>query len=250
MRTEAAGIGSMAVAAPGPTHRLGVLAPSSNSNAESSIQRMLDGQHDVAAHVSRFRLPPALSDRIDADVLGDAPALLADVEPDAVAFHGTSGSWTGFPGDRDLCAQLERVVGAPATTATLAVRAAIDALGVRRVGLVFPGPPAIAERIAQQYAADGVEMPVLSAPDVELANAEIARVGADWIDALMRPAFREDIDAVVCVGTNLRSAYRVAAFEAEYGIPVIDSATATLWHLLRLAGAARPITGWGLLLQG
>lgn len=238
----------MTSSAPGPSVRLGVLVPSSNSNAESSIQRMLAAQDDVAAHFSRFRLPAALGDRIDADVLGEAPALLADVEPDAVAFHGTSGSWTGFEGDRVLCEQLTAVVGAPATTATLASRAAIEVLGLQRVGLVFPGPRDIAERIAGQYAADGIRMPVLSAPEVELANAEIARVGADWIDGLMRLALDGDIDGVMCVGTNLRSAYRVADFEAEAGVPIIDSATATLWQLLRLAGAARPILGWGALL--
>ncbi|MDQ4214633.1 hypothetical protein [Microbacterium capsulatum] len=247
--TAAAAVERPTGSAPGPRRRLGVLVPSSNSNAESSILRMLAGEADVAAHFSRFRLPPDLGDRIDAGVLGDAPAMLADVEPDAIAFHGTSGSWTGFAGERELCAQLEVVVGAPATTATLAVRAALDALGLRRVGLVFPGPRPIAEQIAVQYAADGVAMPVISAPEVELANAEIARVGEDWIDALLRPAFQGDVDGVVCIGTNLRSAYRVSAFEAEFGVPVIDSATATLWQLLRLAGAARPIAGWGALLQ-
>jgi len=234
--------------APGPSRRLGVLVPSSNSNAESSILRMLAAEDDVSAHFSRFRLPADLGDRIDAGVLGDAPALLADAEPDAVAFHGTSGSWTGFAGERSLCAQLETVVGAPATTATLAVRAALAELGLERVGLVFPGPRAIAEDIVVQYAADGIGMPVISVPDVQLANAEIARVGGDRIDALMRPAFRDGVDGVVCIGTNLRSAYRVAAFEAEYGIPVVDSATATLWHLLRRAGARRAIAGWGALL--
>lgn len=238
----------MTSSAPGPSLRLGVLAPSSNSNAESSIQRMLAGQEDVAAHFSRFRLPASLGDRIDAEVLGGAPALLADVEPDAIAFHGTSGSWTGFDGDRLLCEQLTAVVGAPATTASLAVRAALEALGLRSVGLVFPGPHEIAEAIAEQYGADGIRIQMVSAPEVELANAEIARVGEDWIDDLMRPAFAGDVDGVVCIGTNLRSAYRVAEFEAEFGIPVIDSATATLWRLLELSGAARPILGWGCLL--
>lgn len=238
----------MTTTAPGPSVRLGVLAPSSNSNAESSMQRMLADEADVGVHFSRFRLPPSLGDRIDAAVLGDAPALLADVEPDAVAFHGTSGSWTGFDGDRELCAQLTDVIGSPATTASLAVRAALDVLGLRRVGLLFPGPRPIAEQIAAQYGADGVDVPVLSAPEAELTNAQIARVGADWIDALAGPAFDGDVDGVVCIGTNLRSAYRVTKLEAEYGIPVIDSATAILWQLMRLARAPRSIRGWGRLL--
>lgn len=237
------------MSAPGATTRLGVLVPSSNSNAESSIQRMLAGRDDVAAHVTRFRLPASLDDRIDAGVLGDAPALIADVEPDAVAFHGTSGSWTGFDGDRGLCDQLAEITGAPATTATLAVLSALQSLGLQRVGLVFPGPREIAEQIVAQYRTVGVDFVTLSAPGVSLSNPEIARVDESWIDALIRPAFDADaLDGVVCIGTNLRSAYRVTAFEAEFGIPVIDSATATLWEMLALSGAGAAIPGWGRLL--
>ncbi|MBO0980093.1 hypothetical protein [Microbacterium sp. SD291] len=237
------------MSAPGPRRRLGILVPSSNSNAESSLQRMLAGRTDVSAHASRFRLPASLSDRIDAGVLGEAPELLADLEPDAVAFHGTSGSWTGFEGDRELAARLEDAVGAPATTASLAVREALDSLRISRVGLVFPGPPDIAAGIAAQYGADGIEVVRTSTPDEVLSNAEIGRADEEWIAGLMQPAFdAKDIDGVMCIGTNLRSAYLVDSLERVHGIPVVDSASAVLWRMLQLAGANGRIAGWGRLL--
>lgn len=235
--------------APGPRVRLGMLVPSSNSNAETLTGAMLGGSADVGAHYSRFRLPPELGDAIDASVLGDAPALLADAELDAVAFHGTSGTWVGLDGDRQLCAALTELTGAPATTASLAVVNALEALGVTRVAVVFPGPPSILPLIAGEYARHGIHVVATSSPEVVLSNPEIARLAREDIAALLRPAFVPAAEAVVCIGTNLRSGYLVDEFEAEFGVPVIDSAVASLWELLRLAGAARPIPGWGRLFR-
>jgi len=233
--------------APGPSRRLGVLVPSSNSNAETLTAAILAARPDIGVHYNRFRLPPSLGDAIDASVLGDAPALLADVSADAVAFHGTSGTWMGLDADERLCEQLSVSVGAPATTASLAVVAALDALELSRVAVVFPGPATIPPLIATEYGRRGIRVVATSTPGIDLSNPEIARLGSDEIVKLMRPAFVRDADAVVCIGTNLRSGYLVEAFEAEFGIPVIDSAVATVWELLRLAGASTPAPGWGRL---
>jgi maleate isomerase len=39
------------------------------------------------------------------------------------------------------------------------------------------------------------------------------------------------------------------ALEAEFGKPVISSASASLWHALRVAGVGDSIAGFGCLLQ-
>ncbi|WP_427017544.1 maleate cis-trans isomerase family protein [Pseudarthrobacter sp. P1] len=222
--------------------------PSSNSNAESLTAAILAGEPAVGVHYSRFRLPAALDDSIDAGVLGDAPRLLGDAELDAIAFHGTSGSWTGLAGDRALCGSLTAATGAPATTASLALVAGLEALRLGRIAVVFPGPASIMVGIAREYAAHGIDVVRSAVPTAPMSNPEISRMDRQAIDALMRPAFGAGADAVVCIGTNLRSAYLVAELEEEFGVPVVDSATATLWHLLRIAGAARPIAGWGMLM--
>ncbi|MDR6688412.1 maleate isomerase [Arthrobacter sp. 1088] len=233
---------------PGPKTRLGILVPSSNSNAETLTASILAEQPDLGVHYSRFRLPPRLDDPVDLGVLGEAPSLLNDAELQAIAFHGTSGSWTGIAGDQGLCAGLESVCGAPATTASVAVVEALAVLKATRVGLVFPGPDSIAALIQEEYAAHGIDVTGISVPEVVMTNPEIARLDKSGVVGLMRPAFTADMDAVVCIGTNLRSGYFVAGLEQEFGIPVVDSAIATLWHLLRIAGVARPIPGWGALL--
>ncbi|WP_345150785.1 maleate cis-trans isomerase family protein [Arthrobacter ginkgonis] len=209
---------------------------------------MLADWPEIGVHYSRFRLPPNLDDAIDLDVLGDAPLLLGDAEVDALAFHGTSGSWTGLAGDRRLCAALTQATGAPATTASLAVLAALQEFSLTRIAVVFPGPADIVSLIQREYAGHGIDLVHRSVPAAVMSNPQIARLSRAEIGALMRPAFGGDVEAVVCVGTNLRSGYLAAEFEAEFGVPVIDSATATLWHLLRIAGASGPIPGWGRLL--
>lgn len=233
---------------PGPGARLGILVPSSNSNAETLTAAILEGQQDLGIHYSRFRLPASLDDAVDPGVLGEAPQLLKDVELQAIAFHGTSGSWTGITGDRALCATLQGMCGAPATTASIAVLEALGILAAKRIGLVFPGPVDIAHRISAEYARHGIDVKAISVPEASMTNPEIAQLGADEIETLMRPAFVNGVDAVVCVGTNLRSGYLVADFEHEFGLPVVDSAIATVWHVLHVAGLDRPLHGWGSLL--
>lgn len=228
---------------------MGILVPSSNSNAETLTAAILAGQPDLGVHYSRFRLPPSLDDTVDLSVLGEAPALLNDADLQAIAFHGTSGSWTGITGDRALCAELEALCGAPATTASVAVVEALCALSATRIGLVFPGPGTIASKIQREYASHGIDVQAVSVPEVPMSNPEIARLDTAAISAMMRPAFADGLDAVVCVGTNLRSGYLVEGFEQEYGIPVVDSAIATLWQVLSLAGVSRRIPGWGALLE-
>ncbi|MFF2244368.1 hypothetical protein ACFVTM_09335 [Arthrobacter sp. NPDC058130] len=234
--------------APGPGTRLGILVPSSNSNAETLTASILAEQPDLGVHYSRFRLPPSLDDTVDLGILGEAPAMLNDADLQAIAFHGTSGSWTGITRDRALCAELEAVCGAPATTASVAVVEALGALSAARIGLVFPGPGAIASQIQREYSIHGIDVQAVSVPEAAMSNPEIARLDASAIGAIMRPAFAHGLDAVVCVGTNLRSGYLVEGFEQEFGIPIVDSAIATLWHVLLLAGVPRPIPGWGALL--
>lgn len=232
----------------GPAVRVGVLVPSSNSNAETLTAALLAGRDDVGVHYTRFRLPGTLEAAVDSSVLGAAPDLLADVEPDAVAFHGTSGTWTGLTGDRELCAELKNRTGAPATTASLAVVDALAELTATRVAVVFPGPASILPMITSEYARWGLEVVATSSPPELLDNPAIARLSSEKIAELARPVYGKDADAIVVIGTNLRAAYLTAQLEEESGLPVIDSAAATLWGLLRLAGSAKPLAGWGRLM--
>ncbi|WP_037367997.1 maleate cis-trans isomerase family protein [Amycolatopsis orientalis] len=232
---------------PGET-RLGLIVPSSNTNAEPLTAAMLAGTRATAL-ASRFPLPADLDAVIDAALIGPAADLLAEAGISALAFHGTSGSWLGLEHDRALAAGLAKRVSTAATTASLALVAAVEAVGAKKVGLVFPGPSPIADTIAEEYAAAGIEVVSRSVPPRPMTNPEISALPFPEISALVSAAASAAAEAIVCVGTNLRAAYLVPELEARLGVPVVDSAAATVWHLLGLAGAPSRLQGWGRLFE-
>jgi maleate isomerase len=228
--------------------RLGILTPASNTNVEPTTYAMLAGVAGVTAHFSRFALPPSLDVTIDAEVLGPAASLLAQAEVDVLAFHGTAGSWTGLEGDRALCAELERVTGIPATTASLATVEAVKALDARTLALVFPGEAWITNDIASEYAREGLTIAHVSRTERYASNLEIGRADPADIEALLAAAIVDGVDAVVVIGTNLAAAAHVDALERAHDTTVVDSTAATTWQLLRMTGVDADLTGWGRLL--
>ncbi|GAA3658127.1 hypothetical protein GCM10022237_17790 [Nocardioides ginsengisoli] len=229
--------------------RIAMLVPASNTNAEPLTAAVLRDVPEVEVFASRFRLPASLDARIDGAVLGEAVPLVAEVAPDVIAFHGTAGSWTGVDADATLATELAAATGAAAgTTATQAMYAALAALGARSVTVVFPGSDEIVSGIAGELGGRGIDVVGRSTLPTDLTNPQIAALERDSIESLLVGGSREGADAVLCVGTNLRAGYLVDELEQRLGLPVVDSAVAVAWHVLRLAGVTAPVAGWGSLL--
>ncbi len=55
-------------------------------------------------------------------------------------------------------------------------------------------------------------------------------------------------EAVFLTGTGMPTLPVLEALETDLGKPVISSASAMMWHALRLAGVREPIPGYGRLL--
>jgi maleate isomerase len=239
--------------APGPftgPRRIGLLVPASNTNAEPLTAAVLRDVPEVEVFASRFRLPASLDARIDSAVLGDAVPLIAESAPDVIAFHGTAGSWTGVDADAALAVELAAATGASAgTTATQAMYAALAALGARSVTVVFPGSDEIVSGIAGELGAREIEVFGRSTLPADLTNPQIAALGRDSVETLLLGGSRAGADAVLCVGTNLRAGYLAGELEEWLGLPVVDSAVAVAWHVLRLAGVTAAVPGWGSLLR-
>jgi maleate isomerase len=226
--------------------RIGLIVPSSNTNAEPLAADMLRGMNAVAM-ASRFPLPSDLGAVIDEDLLGPAADLIADSGVACQGFHGTSGCWLGFEHDRALADRLQSRTGILATTASLATVQGIEAVSAKRVGLVFPGPVAVAEQIEGEFRNIGIEVLIRSLPAASLNNQQISRLSRSELESLIAGAVAPGIEAVVCIGTNLRSAYLVADLESQLGVPIIDSAAAIVWQLLAMAGVQERLQGWGRL---
>jgi maleate isomerase len=236
------------------TKRIGMITPSSNTVLEPVTTAMTVGLHPrVSVHYTRIEVTAISLDRssqsqFDLGPMLAAAQLLSHAGMDAIVWNGTSGAWRGIDDDRALCDAIEREVGAPATTATLAQVEAFRRFGVQRYGLAVPYLPAVRDRIAPTYGTAGFECvsSALLAEPIEV-NHRFAEVPPDEIRDLVRRADSPSAEAISVICTNFPAAWLVDELEAELGKPVFDSTVLAVWAGLRLAGVADPIPGWGRL---
>ncbi len=217
--------------------RLGFITPSSNTALEPAISALVQGHasaHFARVRVTRIGLDDSSDDQFDSGSMEGAAELLADARPAALAWAGTSGSWLGVDRDRELCRRLTAATGVPATSSTLAVLAACDAYGARRLGLVSPYTAEVSERIAKELDHNGFD--VTSQQYRGLSdNFEFADTGTPELTEMVRHA-ADGADAVIVLCTNVDGVAVAARAGAEIGLPVFDSIAATVWHTMAVAG--------------
>jgi maleate isomerase len=166
-----------------------------------------------------------------------APAtelILPSLHLDVVAFGCTSASMT--LGEEEVFRQIRRArPGIACTTPVTAALAAFRALRARRIGVLTPYAPEVNAVVRNYLDAHGVQVAAFATFD-KRDDREAARISVDSIAAGVKAlAHRARLDAVFVSCTSLRLAERVAAIEAEAGIPVTSSDHALAWHCLRLA---------------
>lgn len=220
--------------------RLGMLAPSSNTVLEPETAKLLPVDGSVTAHVSRLRVvtisPEAASlGQFGLERVLAAAELLADAKVDLILWNGTAAGWLGFEHDAHMVAAIEAHTGIPATTAIVALNAALDRIGARRIGLVTPYVAALEERIIANYR--GIDIETAAAERLDLTeNTAYAEVTPEAIAAMVRRAAATPVDAVLILCTNLAGASVAPALTAELGVPVLDSVRVAVEHSLSLLG--------------
>lgn len=214
--------------------KLGVLVPSSNTALEPLTSAIISAlAPDVTVRSSRFpgtkiSLEPSALAQFDTNGAIMATArLLADAEVDVIGWSGTSGGWLGFDMDERLCKCITEELGVPATTSTLSLNRALDILGAKRVALVTPYLDEVQSRIVQVYSRAGYDV-VAESHLGKFKNVEFAQIGEEMLDAQVR----------------------AAEWEAELGIPVLDSVSTIIWDMLRITRVQNGrVKGWGKLFE-
>ena len=231
---------------------LGMLTPSSNTVLEPVTSAMIAGLPEVSAHFSRFRVTEISLSRDALDQFDDAPILeavrlLADARVDVIAWNGTSASWLGFDSDERLCRRIGEETGLPATTSVLALNEIFEAMGIQRFGLVTPYVDAVQDAIVANYAAAGFRC-VAERHLGERVNFAFSEVAEETLREMLNQVAAAAPEAAVTLCTNLRGAPLAQGFEAETGIPLLDSISVVVWKSLKLAGIdPGRVSGWGRL---
>jgi len=165
---------------------------------------------------------------------------------DVIAFGCTSGAMVIGEDKVFACIRADRP-DVPCTSPITAARAALTALGARRIALLTPYIRSISDWMADTIADSRFQVTASAsyehANDHEVARIDAASLRASVLDLGQLP----DVDAVFVSCTSLRLAHQVAALEQALGKPVISSNHAMAWHALRLAGIQDRLPQWGRL---
>ncbi len=223
--------------------RIGMLTPSSNTVLEPETQRLVSAVPGLTLHVSRFRVTEIALDAAALGQFDDTPMLaaadlLAHARVDCITWNGTAAGWMGLDGDRALVAAIRARTGIAATTCVLSLFDLMRRRSIRRIGLVTPYTADVRERIAANFAREGVEVVAESGLDLR-DNFSFGLVDGATLDAQVAAVTAADVEAVVVLCTNLAGAGRAARWEAAHGVPILDSVAVSLHGALEAIGIDR-----------
>ncbi|MBM9460869.1 hypothetical protein JK386_13270 [Nocardioides sp. zg-536] len=240
----------------GPRAVFGVIVPSTNTVVEHDYWRAgIDG---VAFRAGSMHIPnPNMSgDDGFVELLGQIRASIdtavRDVltaEPDRMVMGMSAETfWGGVEGNAAFERRLVERTGLPVTTGASSCRAALRALGVRRIAVFSPYQPVADREVGRFFTEAGFD--VAAVTGLRCATAlDIARVGEQRLREVVAEIDGPDVEAIVQVGTNLSFVGLAERLENELGKPVVAINAATLWHALREHGIGDRVTGSGVLLR-
>lgn len=219
--------------------RIGLLVLDSDLTIEPDLRRILpEGIETHAARVIYPRRVTAENMEVAANGAVTAVEQLLPIRPSVIAWACTSGSfYAGKAGNTRLNERLTAAAGIPATTASSALSAALDELGIRHPAVGSAYSPTVNKRL-EAYLRECGTAPVVvrGIHDGELGDYELQDVEEDQVSRFAEDLAKNDCDAVILSCTGLPTARIVTELERTLGKPVITSNLALLWHCFKLAG--------------
>lgn len=230
---------------PGGGLRLGLIVLSVDTGLEWEARAVFAGREALVMH-SRI---PARNHVTPEDLAYMAPQLtrsaaLLPPRLSAVGYGCTSGATVIGP--EEVARRVgEAHPGTPVTNPLSAVIAALEALKIRRIGMVTPYLPEVVAPMQAALCAAGIE--VITAESFgESDDRIVGRIPeAATLRGILDVGARPGVEAVFTSCTNLRSMAVIDEAEAALGKPVVTSNQAMFWHMLQLAGAGAKARGWG-----
>ena len=227
------------------TRHFGVLIPSTNTTVEIEC-RLLPMAYQ--AHIGRLKSSGGgFSPSRDEDVDYQSH-LLGTAKVEIVILAQTSASLFADDYDDVVTKRMSAGAGVPAVTSAQAVGRAVRALGARRVAIVSPYSVEVNERARHyfktKHGLDTVALEGFGATDAYAIGKLGPQNARDAFARIDRP----EIEAFVVPGGNFPTMASIAAWEREFGKPVVTTNQASLWAMLRAFGGADRLPAFGRLL--
>jgi maleate isomerase len=218
--------------------RIGLIVLQTDQTIEHEFARLMPGDGTALYHAripNAMEVSPETLRQMQRDLPATAALLPAAFGFDAVGYACTSGATMIGEAKVD---QMIRDVHPHAKTSNpiTACKAALSALGLRRIALVTPYPPEVTTEMQANLRDAGFDT-VAVASFNQSDDFTVARISsASILNAATTIGAREDVEGVFVSCTSLRALEVIEAAEAQIDKPVIASNQALAWHLMRLAG--------------
>lgn len=228
---------------------IGVIALATDATIEWEWRRLLtlDG---VGFFVSRIMNAPTVTPEnlkgMEKDLEDSTALILPGFDLDVVAYGCTSASM--LIGEEVVARHIRSVrADVQCTMPIAAAKAAIKALGLRRIALLTPYIEEINQAMRNHFEAADIPVPVMGSFN-NINDIQVSRIRPDSIrEAALELGRESGVDGVFISCTNLRAAALVEPLEQELGKPVTSSNHAMAWHALRLAGVDEAVPEQGRL---
>jgi len=229
--------------------RLGLIVLQSDEVIETEFRSLLDLERVAVLH-SRVPSGREVTPETLALMEAELPAAVRLLPPglpfDAIAYACTSGAT--IIGEARVAAAIHQVIPGVAVSNPLsAAKAALRALGLKRIGFVTPYVAAVSGAMRDNLTGDGFEIAAFGSFEVAEDGVVARMTPACILAAIRRVGAAPDCEGVFVSCTNLRTAGILEQAEADLGKPLVTSNQALAWHLLRLAGRPEPLSGRGKL---
>ena len=230
------------------THHFGVLIPSTNTTVEAELARLPSGYQPHFARLLTSTPGHPFAPSRDEDIDYQSK-LLGTARVEMVILIQTSASLFADDYDEATTQRMSAAAGGvPAITSAHAMARALRALGAKRIGLVSPYSEEVNARARRYFSGKhGLELAVLegfAAKD----SYSIGKLGPENARDTFVRIDRPEIDAFAVPGANFPTMASIAAWEREFGKPVVSSTQAAVWAMARELGGD-PIRGFGRLLE-
>ena len=235
----------------GERARLGLLVLESDQTMEWEL-RTLTGLPGVSVYHSRLANEVSVTPQTLAKMEQELP-IAAGLLPDylglkAIGYGCTSGA-TIIGEDRVAEIIAKAHPGIPSTNPLTAAKAAIAALGVKRLGLLTPYSPDVTDAMQARFDAAGISVQVVGS-FYEESDLIVGRIDpASILQGAISVGSSSNVDGVFISCTSLRAASVIPSAERALNKPVTASNHVLAWHLLRLAGISDILSDAGRLYQ-
>lgn len=231
--TTDAGLGARA--------RLGLIVLQTDQTIEHEFAGIFRACPDVALYGARIpnamEVTPQTLRQMAEDLPRAAGLLPTSFGFDVVGYACTSGAT--MIGETRVDALIRNVHPDVKTSNPISAgKAAMAALGLKRIGLVTPYAVDVTIEMQGNLGAAGFETTAVATFE-QSDDFTVARISPQSIlQAVQKVGARDDCDGVFVSCTSLRALQVIARAEAEIGKPVLSSNQVLAWHMMRFAGLA------------